>query len=79
MKFTFATKKKANIRIPVVRADISKKLNFLTDEKLGVTNIPQIYVFYDGHYYMYDAGLDQPKKFLHFMNRLLHPVVNLKT
>lgn len=36
-------------------------------------------MFYDGHYFAYEAGLEESKNLINFINRLLHPVVNLKT
>ena len=44
-----------------------------------MNEIPSIYVYYDGTYYPYLNSLDSPTSLLHFINRLLHPLVYLKS
>lgn len=77
-RFVFATKKKSKITIPIARVDISKKYSVLEDEKLIGQNSPSIFVYYEGKYFMYDNDMDKPLMLLHFINRLLHPVVTLR-
>ena len=74
----YATKKKSKITIPVVRLDAAKKYSITETEGIRMNNIPSIFVYYDGRFYEYGQHFHDPVRLLHFINRLLHPVVILK-
>jgi len=50
-------------------------------EKEQITSeaAPTIAVFYDGSYYIYDGNKDSKEEMLHFINRVINPIVQLKT
>lgn len=76
----FATKKKGEIVIPVARVDANKDVAFLEQQNLQTVDLPVVYVYYDGSYYkIWQGNWKQPKKVIHLINRLLHPLVNLKS
>ena len=64
--------------IKVARVDMAKKYDFISKEGVETTNLPIIYIFYDGRYHHYDLSLTEPKLIIHLMNRYLHPLVQLK-
>lgn len=76
--FVFATKKRPKITIPIARVDVSKKYGLFESEGLNVANVPKVLVYYDGTYYPFTMNND-PKLLYHFINRLLHPLITLKT
>ena len=75
--YTFQTKKKKGIQIPIARADFQKKLDFIGTENLSTSKLPAIFVYFDGTFYPYENSQADAKQLLHFINRLLHPVVPL--
>ncbi len=40
--------------------------------------VPRVIMFKDGKFYSYDAGLDKLDYMLHFINRLINPLVKLE-
>lgn len=78
-RFSFQTKKKKSLEIPVARVDVSKKYSFISQENLHRSIVPAIYVYYEGVYYNFDSKDPTPETLLHFINRLLHPLVPLRT
>lgn len=76
--FTFDTKKQSQ-KIQIARVDYSKKWDFLASEGFNEFALPVIYVYFEGHYHPYDRSLKEINHFLMFINRILHPVVNLKS
>lgn len=76
----FATKKVAEIVIPVVRVDVAEKSSFLEQQNVRTTDLPAVFVYYDGAYYSFPREhFGEPKRLIHLMNRLLHPLVNLRS
>lgn len=76
----FATKKVKEIVIPVVRVDMSDKSSFVEQQNLRTTDLPAVFVYYDGAYYSFSKeSFGEPKKLIHLINRLLHPLVNLRS
>ena len=63
----------------MARLDVAKKYEFASKEGLATNRSPTILIYYEGHYYPYDHTLAEPKYILSYINRLLHPLVNLKT
>eukprot|EP00347_Sterkiella_histriomuscorum_P004030 403362013 len=65
-------------RIKVARLDLYQKLKLSQKDREAFETVPRMLVYKDGEYYPYESyymkGL-----FLHFINRVLYPVVNLKT
>jgi len=40
---------------------------------------PMIYVYFEGQFYPYDNTFENPKYLLQFINKIIHPVINIKT
>ena len=76
--YTYRTKKN-EYKIPVFRLDLASRNSYVGSEGLQSRNNPSVWVYYDGHYYEYDLDFKHPLKLLHFINRLLHPTITLKT
>lgn len=55
------------------------KPSFLDKENIRSDNVPAIVVYYDGHYYEYSGSKDSKAELLHFMNKLINPIVTLKS
>mmetsp|Transcript_16561 Transcript_16561/g.28176 ORF Transcript_16561/g.28176 Transcript_16561/m.28176 type:complete len:297 (+) Transcript_16561:287-1177(+) len=80
--------KKKRRSIPIVRVDSSKKMDLFAKEGLPNKPQPSIQVYYDGTYYEYDGSFEVEASeeggegkiaLLHFINRLLNPLVQLKS
>ena len=41
--------------------------------------MPTLLVHYDGYYYYYEGSKTSLEEFLHFMNKIINPVVELTT
>lgn len=67
--------------IPIYRIDTSKPSSqaILAKEELAFDQVPRVLVYRDGRFYSYDSGFDRLDLMLHFVNRLLNPVVKLNT
>jgi hypothetical protein len=48
-------------------------------EGIRSDNLPSIVVYYDGQYYLYEGSKDSKAELLHFMNKLINPLVQLKS
>jgi hypothetical protein len=48
-------------------------------EHLNVEQMPALLVYYDGNYYFYEGSKTSEEEFLIFMNKIIHPVVDLTT
>jgi len=44
-----------------------------------VNDLPRILVYFEGTYYNYDNRLNSSSLLLHFINKILHPTVPLKS
>jgi hypothetical protein len=64
--------------IPVVRLDISKHYEMLEPTGIKLDSIPRHFLYHDGKYYLYDEE-DHLNAFIAFINRVLYPVLELKT
>jgi len=59
---------------------MKQKNSIIQQQNLRTTDLPAVYVYYDGDYYPIKAdSYSEHKKVIHLMNRLLHPLVNLKS
>ena len=58
---------------------MSKKPNFIDKDQLHFEQMPTILVNYDGYYYYYEGSKTSLEEFLHFMNKIINPVVELTT
>ena len=65
-------------KIPVVRADLLRDKKILEEENVRYEKIPKTYIHFNGAYIMYD-GVQELGFFLHTLNRLLYPVVLLRS
>jgi hypothetical protein len=81
-------KKQKTKKIQIARVDVDKRYEFLKNEKARApyaTTVPTLYVFYQGNYYRYDntfmeeEGWNNQDAFLHFMNRVLNPLVPISS
>lgn len=59
--------------------DISLKHDFIDREGLRGDTPPVIFVHYEGNNYPYDGSRESSVQMLHFINKLINPVVNLTT
>ena len=66
-------------QIEIARVDISQKYAFIEKEQITSEAAPTIAVFYDGRYYIYDGSKDSKEELIHFINRVINPIVQLKT
>jgi hypothetical protein len=64
--------------LPIVRVDISKYSRQMEEEKLYPNRIPAIFVYFKGSYYEY-MEIDNLNVFLIFLNKVLHPLAEIKT
>ena len=76
--YTYRTKKN-EYKIPVFRLDLAARNSYVGSEGLTSKNNPSVWVYYDGTYYEYDLDFKHPILLIHFINRLLHPTITLKT
>lgn len=68
-----------NNTLPIVRVDHSKYTELLEEkESIFIDGVPRIYIFIENSYYLYTEG-DHLNYFLLYLNKLLHPIVELKT
>ncbi len=58
---------------------MSKKYNLIDKENLNIEQMPAILVYYDGNYYFYDGPKTSIEEILHFINKIINPVVELTT
>jgi hypothetical protein len=67
--------------IPVFRIDISKPSSqaVMEKEELFFDAVPRVIIYKDKRFYSYDSGYDRLDLFLHHINRIINPVVDLKT
>ena len=64
----------------MARLDVAKKYAFAGKEGLASRGrSPTILIYYEGVYHPYEHTLADPKYVLSYINRLLHPLVTLKT
>jgi hypothetical protein len=61
--------------IKVARVDISKKHEFLNKEGINADTPPAIFVHFEGFNYHYDGSRDSIIHILHFINKLINPVI----
>lgn len=66
-------------RISIARVDIAKKYAFVERENIRSDNLPSIVVYFDGNYYLYEGNKDSKEELLHFINKIINPIVPLKT
>lgn len=66
-------------RIQVARADVASKAAFLDKESLRTDINPSIFVYLNGYYYMYEGNKTSLTEFLHFMNKIIYPVLELES
>jgi len=76
--FSVENKKKVT-QIKIARVDTEKAWDFIETDNLWTYEDPSIAVFFEGRYYPYDNTYEDPKYLLQFINKLLHPVLILKT
>ena len=65
--------------IKVARVDISLMHEFLSKEGISVDTPPAIFVHFEGFNYYYDGSRDSIIHILHFINKLINPVIQLTT
>lgn len=66
-------------KIPIARIDTSKKHKFMDKERFAFKDLPKIYIVYHGMLYEYFDGLNRPELFLHYLNRIMQPVIEFNT
>ena len=59
--------------------DVSKKYNLIDKDNLNIEHMPSILVYYDGNYYFYDGSKSSIEEMLHFINKIINPVIELTT
>ncbi len=67
--------------MPVIRVDIAVKSSnaILQKEDITFDSVPRIIIYKGGRMYSYDSPYDRPDLLVHHINRLLNPLVILKT
>ena len=65
-----------NRHIPVVRIDVDRVKDLIDKEKIFYDKLPTLYLYTNKRYFNY-IELFNFKFFLTFVNRRLHPVINL--
>jgi len=60
------------------------RYDFLEKTGMSMTNVPAVYVFFDGKYYIHDldstlGAIPDPTTLLNLMNKLMHPLLTLKS
>ena len=63
----------------IARADLSKNLPFVENEGISPQSVPAIFVYFDKNYYLYEGNKDSKEELLSFINRIITPLVHLKT
>ena len=58
---------------------MSKAYEFMANDGLNIFEPPIIYVYFEGNYFAYDNTFEDPKYLLHFINKIIHPALTLKT
>ena len=53
------------------------KLSFLEKEQIRTEQIPAILIYFDGTYYPYDGNKESKSELLHYISRLVHPILSL--
>lgn len=64
--------------IPVARIDLSQNHKFIEREKFSFPSLPEVLVVFNGKFYVYPESSKHLDVFLHFLNRVLQPVVQLE-
>jgi hypothetical protein len=41
--------------------------------------MPAVVVYYDGEYFQYEGGKENIAEFMHFVNKMINPLVNITT
>lgn len=67
-----------NEQIPIVRLDYSEHHESLVKEGLNMNRVPKTFLYFKDRFYPFEE-VDMDSLLLHFMNRVLYPVVILKT
>ncbi|CDW90844.1 UNKNOWN [Stylonychia lemnae] len=77
----FSTSKYLNKKnkIKIARLDISKKYDFIEKEGIMTQSSPSMFVYFDGQYYIFEGNVQSKVEFLHFMNKIINPLITLKT
>lgn len=65
--------------IPIYRLDTSKNHKFMVTNNLVFAEHPQIYVYFQERFHHYQNSLNKAELFLHWLNRIVDPVVHLET
>jgi len=65
--------------IKIARIDSEKNFEFVKSEGLREYDDPTIWVFHEGTFYSYDNSLGSIKHFLAFLNKIMVPLVQLKS
>ena len=68
----------SNKTIPVTRVDLSKNHKFLERERFNFPTVPEIMIVFNGKFYVYPESSKHLDVFLHFLNRVLQPVLLLE-
>lgn len=60
------------------------RFDWLEKTGMAMDNVPSVYVFFDGKFYIHDLDSTQgaiadPTTLLNFMNKLMHPLLELKS
>lgn len=68
--------------IQIARVDMAMRYDFLASTGIQMTNVPAVYVFYDGKYYIHDldsteGNIEDPTTIMHLVNKLVHPFLQL--
>ncbi|CDW89510.1 UNKNOWN [Stylonychia lemnae] len=66
-------------KIQIARIDTSKKNQFLEKEEITFENVPKVIIIKDQRFYGFDQPLDRMDLLLHQINRILNPLITLKT
>lgn len=63
----------------MVRVDINKKWEFIDRDGLRTDQIPSIFIYFEGDYFLYEGNKQTIEELLHFVNKLINPMITLST
>jgi hypothetical protein len=60
------------------------RYDFLKTTGISMDNVPAVYIFVDGKYYIHDldstnGNIEDPTTIMHLINKLMHPFLELKS
>ena len=63
----------------MARVDVSKKYQFIVREGLRADNMPAVFIYFEGEYYLYEGNRETSEEMLHILNKLINPILTLET